>query len=86
MSIKFKFSNALYRGRTKLGYTQQKTADKVNIGKRYYQKLEKGESLPSTDVFLNLVYLFDIDVKELREEAGKNDIEQISNNKNKAKR
>lgn len=70
MSINYKFSSKLFHARTKHGLTQQKVAESVSISERWYQRLEKGENLPSALVMLRLILLLNIDIEDLREEVG----------------
>jgi len=74
MSVKFKFSSKLFHARTKHGLTQQKVAESVSVSERWYQRLEKGENLPSALVLLRLILLLDIDIEDLREEVGLIDV------------
>ena len=57
MSLKKRLSHDIFHARTddrKL--TQQQAADAVFISLREYQKIEKGDILPGTDIFLRLGY------------------------------
>ena len=70
MSLKKRLSHDILHARTddrKL--TQQQAADAVFISLREYQKIEKGDILPGTEIFLRLVYFFDLDIKDYLEEA-----------------
>lgn len=72
MSVNFKFSSCLYHKRIERGYTQDQVAEAVKISSRWYQKIEKGETLPGTIIFLRLIKLFDIDVDDFLSEADVN--------------
>ena len=67
MSLKKRLSHDIFHARTEL--TQQQAADAVFISLREYQKIEKGDILPGTEIFLRLVYFFDLDIKDYLEEA-----------------
>ena len=47
-------SSKLFHARTKHGLTQQKVAESVSVSERWYQRLEKGENLPS-DFIIHVV-------------------------------
>lgn len=64
------FASAICRGRVSRGMTQQQVADYLGRSKRWYQKLEHGDSTPSLGDALLLMVLFQIDAEELIEEAG----------------
>lgn len=68
--ISVRVSSKLFHARTKHGLTQQKVAESVSVSERWYQRLEKGENLPSALVMLRLILLLDIDIEDLREEVG----------------
>ncbi len=70
MSISSKFSSMTYHARVDLGLTQREVAEAASISVRWYQRIEKGERLPSAIVMLRIIIFLDINVKELREEVG----------------
>lgn len=70
MELQMKFARSLYHSRTSLGYTQNAVAHAVSISVRWYQRIEKGERLPSATVLIRLVLLLGIDLEDCREEAG----------------
>ena len=54
------FAHEIFQARSRLGRTQQKTADTVFISLRWYQKIEKGEVLPGFLAGVCLMRLFEI--------------------------
>jgi len=68
MSINFKFSAMVYEARVAHGLTQEEAAEAISITLRWYQRIESGERLPSTKVFLKIIFLFDLDISELKYE------------------
>ena len=60
MSLKKRFSYDIFHART--------DADAVFISLYEYQKIEKGDRLPGIETFLRLVYFFDLDIKDYKEE------------------
>ena len=48
--------------------TQQQVADAVWISLREYQKIEKGELLPGSKIFLRLIYFFELNFEDYRED------------------
>ena len=68
MSFKLLFSGDLRRTRDSMGWTQPFVADLVSITLREYQNIENGKRIPKTETFLRLVYLFDLDIENYREE------------------
>lgn len=69
MSFKFTFSGDLYHIRKANGWSQQYVADQVKVSLREYQNIESGKRLPHVETFLRLVYLFELDIAEYREEV-----------------
>lgn len=67
MTLEKQLGKLLYKARTEAGLTQQQTADSASISVRWYQRIEKGERLPSTYTFVCLILFFRIDVEEFRE-------------------
>ena len=64
MSFKFQLSHDVYYARTSVRkLTQQQAADAISVSLREYQKIEKGELLPGTIIFLRLIFFFGLDVK-----------------------
>lgn len=74
MPIRSKFSSAVYHARMERGYTQWQVAEAISVTVRWYQRVEKGEKLPGTIAMLRLILLLDIDVEQLREEVGLNEV------------
>lgn len=72
MSVKFNFSSNLYHERIKCKYSQEQIAEAVKISKRWYQKIEKGEKLPDTSVFLRLIKIFDMNINDFINEIDVN--------------
>lgn len=68
MSFKLLFSGDLRRTRDSKGWTQPFVANAVSITLREYQNIEGGKRLPNTETFLKLVYLFDLNIENYREE------------------
>ena len=68
VSFKFQFSGDLRRMRESKGWTQPFVAGLVSITLREYQNIEGGKCVPSVETFLRLVYLFDLDIENYREE------------------
>lgn len=69
MSFRSHFSHNVFHARTdKLRLTQEEVASKIGISVREYQKIEKGEAIPGSEIFLRLVYFFDLDIEDYREE------------------
>ena len=65
MSFKFQFSHEVYKARTLVRkFTQQQVADAISVSLREYQKIEKGEVLPGTIIFLRLIFFFGLDIKD----------------------
>ena len=69
MQINLKFSSELYHARAAKGYTQRQVAEAVSISVRWYQRVEKGERLPSSVVLLRLILFLNLDVEKFREEV-----------------
>jgi len=68
MSIDLKFSSLVYHSRIKLGLTQKEAAEALSISVRWYQRIESGERFPSSKLLLRMVFLFGINIEELRDE------------------
>ena len=77
MSIKSKFSKAIYYARLEQGLTQAKAAEALNISVRWYQIVENGKCLPSSELTLKIIAFFGIDGNLLRNED--TTLVQISN-------
>ena len=52
------FAHEVFQGRSRAGWTQQAVADRVFVSLRWYQKIEKGEVLPSFFVGICLMWFF----------------------------
>lgn len=72
MKIITKFSSAVFKARTELGYTQKEVAEAISVTVRWYQRVEKGEKFPGSISMLRLILFLHIDVEEFREEVGLN--------------
>lgn len=68
MNFESSFSSKLLQARKEQGLTQQQTAEALHISLRWYQKIEKGESVPSFRLSCNIVKLFDIDLADFVED------------------
>ncbi len=65
MSVRFEFSGAMYRARTKRKLTQEESAEIFEISNRWYQKLEKGIAEPKITLACKIAKEFDIDLNEI---------------------
>ena len=54
--------------RQERGLTQQQVADAVSISLREYQKIEKGEIAPGSEIFLRLVFFLGVDIERYRQD------------------
>ena len=63
------FAHEVFQARSRLGWTQQKTADTVFVSLRWYQKIEVGRVVPSFLVGVCLMKLFNITPETLVGEA-----------------
>ncbi|MCI9084808.1 MAG: helix-turn-helix transcriptional regulator [Clostridia bacterium] len=68
--LQSKLGSSLYHSRINLDYTQNQVAQAVSISVRWYQRIEKGEKLPSSIVLIRLVLFLHIDLEEYRGEVG----------------
>ena len=59
----------LKKARRKAGMTQQQVADKLDIGLRYYQKIEAGNATGAFEIWDALEDLLGIHQRKLREIA-----------------
>lgn len=57
----------LKEARQKAGMTQQKMADRLEIGLRHYKKIESGETLGSIPLWDDMEDIFEINQRVLRE-------------------
>lgn len=69
MSIKSKFSSEVFHSRDRKGLTQAQVAEAVSISVRWFQHIEKGDALPSSELMLKIIAFLEIDGKNLKEEA-----------------
>ena len=67
MSIKFRFASAVFHSREKMGITQEKAAEALNISVRWYQQIEYGRVLPSAELTLKIIAFYGINGEVLRE-------------------
>ena len=65
MSYKYNFSLAVFNSRKEKGFTQEQAAEKLGISKRWFQKIEKGEKLPSPALLLKIIAVLEIDVRSI---------------------
>ena len=65
MNLNSVFSHELFHARSNLGFTQSQVAEAVSITTRWYQRIEKGERIPSFQVALALMLFLDIDTHSL---------------------
>jgi len=65
MSYEYNFSLAIFYSRKQKGLTQEQAAEKLGISKRWYQRIEKGEKLPSPSLLLKIIAELEIDSKSL---------------------
>lgn len=63
------FAHEVFHGRSQSGWTQQVVADRVGVSLRWYQKIEKGEVLPSFFVGICLMWFFGITLEVLVREV-----------------
>lgn len=69
MSFKSHFSHDVFHARTeKFHLTQEEVAGKTGISVREYQMIEKGDRIPGTEIFLRLIYFFELNIEDYREE------------------
>lgn len=68
MSFKMHFGHDIYHLRTDSLKLTQQVADAIPISLREYQKIEKGELSPGSEIFLRLVFFFDIDIQKYRDD------------------
>ena len=65
MTLQSVFSQELYNKRARRGYTQSQVAEAVSISIRWYQRIEKGERIPSFSVALSLMSFLGIEIQAL---------------------
>ena len=69
MKFQFHFAHDILEARTKvLKLTQTQVADAVRVCLRKYQKIEKGTVCPGTEIFLRLVFFFNLDIETYRQD------------------
>lgn len=68
MSIISRFSKQIYYSRKEMDLTQEQTAEALNISVRWFQDIENGKHLPSTELTLKIIAFLGIDGKKLRKE------------------
>ena len=70
MSFKTHFGHDIYHVRTdKRKLTQQQVADATFISLREYQKIEKGEIVPGSEIFLRLVFFLNVNIENYRQDV-----------------
>lgn len=57
----------LKEAREKKGFTQEKLAWKINITSRYYLEIEKGRSIPSVVLALEICSQLEVDPRAIEE-------------------
>lgn len=67
MSIVSRFSKQIYYCRKEMGLTQEQAAEGLNISVRWFQDIENGKHLPSTELTLKIIAFFGIDGTKLRD-------------------
>lgn len=67
MSIRTCFAREIYYARTEKNLTQAQAAEMLSISVRWFQKIEKGEVLPSSELTIKIVATLEIDGKRLKE-------------------
>ena len=70
MSLKSAFSTQILHARSERRLTQAQVAEAVCISVRWYQKIEKGITLPNSEILLRLILFLQLDVEVFREEVG----------------
>ena len=65
MKLNTVFSRKLFSARSRLGYTQSQVAEAVSITLRWYQRIERGERVPSFPVALSLMSFLGIEIHDL---------------------
>ena len=65
MSFKMHFGHDIYHVRT----DKQQVADAVFISLREYQKIEKGEIVPGSEIFLRLVFFLNVNIENYRQDV-----------------
>ena len=68
--LKMHFGHDIYHVRTdKRKLTQQQVADATFISLREYQKIEKGEIVPGSEIFLRLVFFLNVNIENYRQDV-----------------
>lgn len=65
--IQRRFSSLIFHVRTAKHLTQAAVAEGVDLSRRWYQRIEKGEVRPSAAAALRIMAFLEIDSKYLRE-------------------
>lgn len=65
MSIKVKFSKALYDYRKENGFSQKVFSEICDVSLRHYQELENGRSLPSLKTALRISKVIGLNLHDL---------------------
>ncbi|OIQ48205.1 MAG: hypothetical protein BM565_02655 [Gammaproteobacteria bacterium MedPE] len=72
-----KFGLYIRNAREKMGWTQPEAAEKIGIEQSYLSKLETGKSFPSEDIFSSLIDAYSIDVSDMSETLGSDELERL---------
>lgn len=67
MTFRFQFSGDLVRTRQAKGWTQMDVSNLIDLSLREYQNIEGGKCVPGAEIFLKLVFLFELDIERYRE-------------------
>lgn len=68
-SFKSHFASDVYHARTAIPeFTQAHAAEILGISLREYQFIESGDRVPGAEIFLRLVYLFELNIDNYRED------------------
>lgn len=68
MSVMERFPELLHQARLEKGMTQEQAAESVHISVRWYQYIEQGIRQPGCGTALELIALYEIDGKRLKED------------------
>lgn len=71
IDLRSKFSIDVYENRRRLGFTQERLAEKAGISTKWLQKIEKGAKLPNLFLALILTDLLELDLNVFLQEARK---------------
>ncbi|WP_435275773.1 helix-turn-helix domain-containing protein [Psychrobium sp. nBUS_13] len=72
-----KFGLYIRNAREKMGWTQPEAAEKIGIEQSYLSKLETGKSFPSEEIFSSLIDTYRINVSDMSETLGSDELERL---------